>query len=631
VIDPEWSADASYYSEIATRVLGEQAWGLVAAKLGNKKNRSDFVSRFWFDSQGDDGHQPASGFQTLLGQVGGQSVQWSAEVAAFRQALQKAIDAREARAQVYDAMGAMPKALGECDLAENDVSRATSAREEQALALDAVTAACPAAAQALQNAHAAREQHRRFRPGIVEVLFTLGRALREWRTADAPLADAVGRANRRATDLDSRAVDAQVLLGHATETLAAARGRASTLAQSRDALQSRISAAREKWGVAVPDVQWQQDERRRELAAPWLDQDFNAARTRVFLAALDLHVKFITATAKRMQRNLRGVVNILKGEAPSDLPEATVRAAWQDFFLVVPVVSTTFASYDRLFRGLGREALGWLLIDEAGQAAPQQAVGALWRARRAVVVGDPRQLEPIITIPHTAQQALRRHFEVAETWLPAQTSVQQLADRVCVLGTTLPADGEDDQDVWVGAPLRVHRRCDEPMFSISNRIAYGGLMVFGTKPRDALTTLRESCWIDVTGSEAEGHWIPAEGRALDTLLSEIKQTITPSDDLKLFVISPFRDVVRQLQRTAIQNPLRVTYGTVHTAQGKEAAIVILVLGTDPRWPGARNWAARKPNLLNVAVSRAKHRLYVIGNREAWKGHRYFDVVAAKLP
>lgn len=48
------------------------------------------------------------------------------------------------------------------------------------------------------------------------------------------------------------------------------------------------------------------------------------------------------------------------------------------------------------------------------------------------------------------------------------------------VGTYLP-DPESEQ-IWVGCPLRVHRRCDEPMFSISNHIAYDGLMVHGKKP-----------------------------------------------------------------------------------------------------------------------------------------------------
>ena len=64
-------------------------------------------------------------------------------------------------------------------------------------------------------------------------------------------------------------------------------------------------------------------------------------------------------------------------------------------------------------------------------------------------------------------------------------------------------------------------------------------------------------------------------------------------------------------------------------QGKEADIVVLVLGGSNG--GQRGWAAETPNLLNVAVSRAKRRLYVIGNRDLWKQRQYFNQLAARLP
>ena len=71
-------------------------------------------------------------------------------------------------------------------------------------------------------------------------------------------------------------------------------------------------------------------------------------------------------------------------------------------------------------------------------------------------------------------------------------------------------------------------------------------------------------------------------------------------------------------------------GGAYTTQGKEAEVVILVLGGNPQRPGAKDWAAQSPNLFNVAVSRAKARLYVIGDRAAWGQRPYFRVLDQRL-
>ena len=58
---------------------------------------------------------------------------------------------------------------------------------------------------------------------------------------------------------------------------------------------------------------------------------------------------------------------------------------------------------------------------------------------------------------------------------PYQVSVQNLADGANVLGANVPVGG---QTQWIGSPLRVHRRCVDPMFTIANAIAYQNKMIF---------------------------------------------------------------------------------------------------------------------------------------------------------
>jgi superfamily I DNA and/or RNA helicase len=362
-----------------------------------------------------------------------------------------------------------------------------------------------------------------------------------------------------------------------------------------------------------------------------------------------------------MRKNLQAAMDVVKGAAPAELPTKTVLAAWQMLFLVVPVVSTTFASMGRMFDRLGGEALGWLFVDEAGQAAPQEVVGALWRSRRAVIVGDPLQLEPVVTLPWTGQRRLAAHFSVDRRWAPAASSVQTLADRLNPYGTWLSQ--EDGEHVWLGSPLRVHRRCDRLMFDVSNKIAYDGMMVYGVnRDQDAFPLAQWSVWMNVDSVPSEDKWNPQEGRALERSLDLIRRRIMAVieeeqadgvDELagadgplgqgpagadvakeltrrlneSVFVVSPFRDVVNGIGRVAGKylDPRR--YGTVHTTQGKEADIVILVLGTGSGQVGSRNWASAKPNLLNVAVTRARRRLIVIGDIADWSRQQFFKDLA----
>ena len=292
--------------------------------------------------------------------------------------------------------------------------------------------------------------------------------------------------------------------------------------------------------------------------------------------------------------------------------------------------SATFASFGRMFKGLGPESLGWVLVDEAGQACPQYAVGAIWRARRVIAVGDPLQLQPVVTIPAKAQRDIAAAYDVSDTWIPPRASVQTLADRVSPHGTRLR---HGEETVWVSAPLTVHRRCDDPMFSLFNDIAYNGIMVSGVtrhpdhfdRPNDP--RIPTSRWLDEAATTSGTHLQRNQIARLRLEIEALREGGIAAGDM--IAISPFREVADHLARLDRDYPgLRA--GTIHTAQGREADVVFLVLGGDPTAPGAKAWAASTVNLVNVAASRAKRRLYVIGDQSAWAKHNYFHQLAAAL-
>ncbi len=755
-----WRDGPGHFSDLASALLGGHAWGLVAAVLGNKTNRKEFIDRFWWgrlpeketEARAAAGQPPLRGMQAVLtgwipprtspgGRRAPDSVDrtgpgvptepvpsWAPAVAAFRAAQAEVERLRTERARLASALAAVesPSAgrrIADLEAAvrraDQEVTAATTASEQAVAAADearsaaagaearhrAATAHVPRARQELAAARAdlsaARElatHHRDYvaaltarqdappvverglRGGLRRLLQSsadrqaaqwqqertqaeIARLLVQQRTAlddsVAEVASAV-RAEALAEDRNTQAVAAA---DEAAAGLTAARARQEATRARQAAADTAVRRARRAAETARRDVRaaiaeldgqhqalrqaarslpslplgWQHlDEAAQELGSPWSDETWSTARSDLFLRALDLHRAFVAGAAKRVRGNLQVLVELMAG-ANGPLPDEEVEHAWQTLFLLVPVVSTTFSSVGSMFARLGRESIGWLLVDEAGQATPQAAVGALWRARRAVLVGDPLQLEPVVTMPAALQRRLLRAYGVDERWLPSTTSAQAVADRTNRYGTYLPAPGGDEQ-VWVGSPLRVHRRCEDPMFTVSNAVAYDGLMVYGTAsrpfPDGERNGLLPSRWLntDDPTRPADAPWGERDRRAFAFVLDLLDRHGVGVERIR--VIAPFRALVAECKKVCrgragwTADHLEERCATVHRAQGKEADVVVLVLGGGR--PGAREWAADTPHLLNVAASRAKRRLYVVGERSLWAPLPHFDVLAAEL-
>ncbi|EJP6471880.1 ATP-binding protein [Clostridium botulinum] len=377
-----------------------------------------------------------------------------------------------------------------------------------------------------------------------------------------------------------------------------------------------------------PKEYWKKSKDKQQIDCLWITKELNNKRCELFLLALQLHKAFILNAKDPMKNNLGLFMNYLSGNEIQGNYLKYMSEFWNSLFLVVPVISSPFASIQRMYRHLGKEEIGWLLIDEAGQALPQTAIGSIWRSKRVMVVGDPLQVEPVSTIPLSLIQAIGKAWNL-EDIVSKTLSVQGMADKINKYGT-------NREGLWIGCPLRVHRRCENPMFSISNKIAYDNKMIYGTIEKDKSLSSKNSVWIDCGGASNGGksHYIKEQGEVIYNI---IKTCINENKLPDLYVISPFTTVVSGLKKRirklkdeidfidseTLEEWIKDSIGTVHTFQGKETLTVIICLGVDEDHEGAANWASSSPNILNVAVTRAKKKVIIVGNKKLWGDKDYF--------
>lgn len=385
----------------------------------------------------------------------------------------------------------------------------------------------------------------------------------------------------------------------------------------------------ENKGVQVLDQNfWDNSNDDIQLSMLWFDNEFRTLQSRLFVEAMRLKKAAIIAIIQKSDKNpfTHVLTQTWKHRAAISRSgnQGVLKHTWDMIQFLVPVISSTFASFGNFFAELSTGALDHVFIDEAGQALPGYAAGAFWRAKRIMAVGDPYQIAPVQAVDPVMLGLIKDYYGLNEViYTNPNTSVQTLGDRASQYGAKL-------DESWVGVPLWAHRRCIEPMFSIANRISYHDKMV-----QAAGHDVGASHWFDVQGKATRKQYVPEHGEMLMKAI-EKRLSLEPKVELnEIFVISPFKvvenEVTHLLKPTTISNEDFASWhknnvGTVHKFQGKEAKIVFFMLGGDDTMGGSVTWATTEPNLLNVAATRAKEEFYVIGDKHAFGQYGNLDIV-----
>ncbi len=255
------------------------------------------------------------------------------------------------------------------------------------------------------------------------------------------------------------------------------------------------------------------------------------------------------------------------------------------------------------------EAFDLAIIDEATQCDIASALPVLQRARRAVITGDPKQLRHLSFLPRARQRALAEQFGLDE-------SQRERFDFREVSLLDLVSDTISDQERI--AFLNEHFRSQPEIIAFSNREFYGNQLHIMTGHRrspDASTSPLRLCRVDGGRREKSGA-NRVEAEAVIAALVEVCETQAQwADELthSLGVLSPFRDQVDHLLSRLARHPLatrlierhQLLIGTAHSFQGEERDIMHLSLAIDDASPAASYRFLERPDVFNVAITRAR--------------------------
>jgi KaiC/GvpD/RAD55 family RecA-like ATPase len=386
---------------------------------------------------------------------------------------------------------------------------------------------------------------------------------------------------------------------------------------------------------------WNRWTRENEAAHLTIDQLFTletadgATEQRCLFNWLDTHLRyelFVLATHYWEGRWLQEVdaTGIAQSNFRERRDQETQMDRWQRYACLTPCFVTTMhsgSSFFDYYQGQSEQLFDFidlLIVDEAGQVSPEISGAMFALAKQALVVGDTLQIEPVWSIPEAVDRGnLERYkliaseedfFRLQEKGVAASSgSVMRMAQQASPY--QLPGARER------GMFLAEHRRCVPEIIGYCNDLAYGGRLR-SKRPSIANHPWPHMGYVHVKGKSQSAGGSRQNEREATAVTAWIAANKAPLEahyqtdiDNIIGVITPFAAQKQLLLNKLNDKRINIAkVGTVHALQGAERPVVIFspVYASQDSGP---YFFDRGPNMLNVAVSRAKDSFIVIGDMD----------------
>lgn len=258
-----------------------------------------------------------------------------------------------------------------------------------------------------------------------------------------------------------------------------------------------------------------------------------------------------------------------------------------------------------------------VVFDEASQCDIASALPLLYRAKQAVIIGDPKQLRHISGLQKGQDQQLLEKYDLIPNYAKWAYSYNSLFDL---------ASGLVSKNDIIN--LRDHHRSHSDIIEFSNQEFYEGSLRVATN-YDRLNFIESEKngirWINVVGKVKR----PTAGGAVNEIeakavVNEISKLINEREYKgSIGVVTPFRaqaNLIRKiitndgtLQSKLLNHDFLVD--TVHKFQGDERDVMIFSPVVSKNMPaGALAFMKNNGNLFNVAITRARAMLLVVGDQ-----------------
>lgn len=340
---------------------------------------------------------------------------------------------------------------------------------------------------------------------------------------------------------------------------------------------------------------------------PVVQQQFYTTKQAELAAEIaDLEQRLSSCDAEQMMKRLQNdsmcyLRNVLYHKYGNDheRPTFTLRSMNEAMTKEYPIVLSTTFSARTNFRE--DTVFDYVIMDEASQISAETGALAMMCAHRAVIVGDSMQLPNVITEEDKLRlQAIAIDANIDERYDCATNSFLQ---SVCRVLPNVPQ-----------TLLREHYRCHPKIINFCNQKFYGGKLIIMTQDNgepDVITAKRTAA-----GNHSRGKM---NQREVETIVREVIPTLTCPDE-EIGLIAPYNGQVETL-RQAVAG--RFDVATVHKFQGREKDAIIMSAVDDTITSFSDD-----PNLLNVAISRAKqHFCLVVSGNEQPKECNISDLLA----